>query len=73
MAKSPAYTNKGSGIVRCPNCGAWRVHRRHKACPKCKVGIKFRGEFIFPGDYFMDEAGKSYTYEELLSWPRKGT
>lgn len=52
-------------VIRCPSCFHLFVNRRNQACPKCKVGVKFKGEFIYKGDYFIDTNGYGTSYSDL--------
>ena len=42
-------------VIRCPECGAFRVNRRRKRCYFCKVALYYYGEFM------VDESGYLYT------------
>lgn len=52
------------GVIVCPECHKIFVNRIHKSCPKCKIGLKFAGEFVYEGDWYWDK-GIWITYEEL--------
>jgi len=58
------YLNGHRNIIMCPACRGMFVNRRYKACPFCKIGLKFSGEFVFDKDWFWDR-GNWITYDEL--------
>lgn len=58
------YINGHRSFIKCPSCGGFFVNRRYRSCIFCDVGLKFKGEYIYEGDYYWNE-GKWITYEEL--------
>jgi hypothetical protein len=65
MAKTPHLNGMRSAVI-CPACRKMFVNRRHKACPRCKIGLKYKGEFIYEGDWYWDEYRGWVTYDDLL-------
>lgn len=64
------YLNGTRDVLLCPECKAIIWNRRSKSCPRCKVGLKFSGEFVFEGDYFWD-SHNWIKYDDLIKKVKK--
>ncbi len=49
------YLNRNRSHILCPVCKYYFFNRRYKKCPHCKTGLKFRGEYIYEGDWYWSE------------------